>query len=348
MGITPVRESAHGMHADRTLRLSDVVSKSTLRCNMLAIGDQIGLTLDRIVLATDFSPISEKAAGYAQGLARHFSSSLSVANVIDLSEFTRCADVLGEVPINNLRALSSEFQEKTIQEMCMVGVRSTGCTLESYDPAAALVELADNLRADLIVTGTNARHGLDKFFLGSCAEGIIRHAPCPVLTVGPEARNAPKKSLSFDTILFATDFSPESARQAALAFSLARETAAKIYLCHIIESQDINPFELLELQMHFEKALSKLIPRNTYDFFSPECVVESGSVAPRILELASLVKADLIVLGASHSPAWWRRIVDGAVQKVLAHAQCPVMTVGAAGSHAVASMPVVSDVLCEA
>jgi nucleotide-binding universal stress UspA family protein len=51
---------------------------------MPVIRDQVGLSLDRIVLATDFSPVSEKAVGYAQGLAKRFCSSLSLVHVIDL------------------------------------------------------------------------------------------------------------------------------------------------------------------------------------------------------------------------------------------------------------------------
>jgi nucleotide-binding universal stress UspA family protein len=293
---------------------------------MLAIGDQIGLTLDRVVLATDFSPASEKASGYAQGLARHFSSSLSVAEVIDLTELSPCADVMVGVAMQQVRDTNEEEQQKTILEMTMAGVRASAYTMESHDPAASVVQLANNLRADLIVAGTNARHGLEKAIIGSCAEGIIQQAKCPVLTVGPEARPVPKGPLSFDRILFATDFSPEAAKQAALAFGFARESIAKIYLCHVVEKYVKDPDEWLDLEQSFEKSLSKLIPPWTYDFCEPQCLVESGSVAPRILELASRVQADLIVLGAARSEPWFHRFIEGTVQKVLAHATCPVMT----------------------
>jgi nucleotide-binding universal stress UspA family protein len=55
---------------------------------MTVIEDQIELGLARIVLATDFSSASDRAAGYASDLARPFSSSLTLAHVIDLSVAT--------------------------------------------------------------------------------------------------------------------------------------------------------------------------------------------------------------------------------------------------------------------
>jgi hypothetical protein len=52
-------------------------------------------------------------------------------------------------------------------------------------PAAALAQLAADIRADLVVVGTHGRAGLKRFLLGSVAEGVVRLAPCPVLVVRP-------------------------------------------------------------------------------------------------------------------------------------------------------------------
>lgn len=50
-------------------------------------------------------------------------------------------------------------------------------------PADAIVQTAEALPADLIVMGTHGRTGLQHVLLGSVAEKVVRHAPCPVLTV---------------------------------------------------------------------------------------------------------------------------------------------------------------------
>ncbi len=102
---------------------------------MPAIGDQVGLTLDQIVFATDFSPSAEKAAGYAQGLAKRFYSSLSLAHVIDLSVATRSEEAVVGVPIDKMRRVSAENMERLLNDMTSTGVRTTAHTQESDMPA---------------------------------------------------------------------------------------------------------------------------------------------------------------------------------------------------------------------
>jgi nucleotide-binding universal stress UspA family protein len=64
------------------------------------------------------------------------------------------------------------------------------------DPTPAIVQLASDIQADLIVVGTHGRGGLARLLLGSVAEGVVRRAPCPVLVVRPvgvePAANGPK------------------------------------------------------------------------------------------------------------------------------------------------------------
>lgn len=55
--------------------------------------------------------------------------------------------------------------------------------LHYSDPVSAIVQLAADIGADLVVVGTHGRTGLARFLLGSVAEGVARVAPCPVLMV---------------------------------------------------------------------------------------------------------------------------------------------------------------------
>lgn len=50
-------------------------------------------------------------------------------------------------------------------------------------PADAIIQFAQERDVDLIVMGTHGRSGLQHVLLGSVAEKVVRHAPCPVLTV---------------------------------------------------------------------------------------------------------------------------------------------------------------------
>ncbi|MES2391193.1 MAG: universal stress protein [Acidobacteriota bacterium] len=190
----------------------------------VAAGSQ-SVTLDRIVLATDFSGAAERAAAYAQGLARRYVSSLALAHVVDLSAAAPFGDLAAGLSMDVMRqrtfANLAANQHRLVEEMTSAGVRTSSHTLEAEQPAASLVRFAEGMRADLIITGTNARRGLKKVIPGSFAEGVIRHASCPVLTIGPKARPASKADFGFRSIVVATKFGPDAAKLVSLALSFA-------------------------------------------------------------------------------------------------------------------------------
>jgi universal stress protein A len=61
-------------------------------------------------------------------------------------------------------------------------------------PATEILAIAERLGADLIVIGTHGRGGLAQLVLGSVAEKVVRHAPCPVL-VSKHGRAQPAASI---------------------------------------------------------------------------------------------------------------------------------------------------------
>jgi nucleotide-binding universal stress UspA family protein len=55
------------------------------------------------------------------------------------------------------------------------------------EPSRAIIRFAEAEDVDLIVMGTHGRGGLRRLLMGSVAEGVVRGAPCPVLTYRPKA-----------------------------------------------------------------------------------------------------------------------------------------------------------------
>ena len=294
---------------------------------MAVIGNQVGLTLERMVLATDFSPSSQTATAYARLLARHFSSHLTLVHVVDLAVATKSEEAVASLVPDERRLIGIEKLEQMMNEMISDGVHATAQTLESHHPAAAIVGLSNQLHADMIVMGSNARHGLGKLFIGSCSEGVIRHASCPVMTAGPKADYPTGKSICFNRVIFATDFGPDAAGKAAVAAAIAKDGMARLYLCHVSKDPGKDIAQTVEQQIHFEESLQKLIPSSTYQYISPECVVDYGDSAEHILDLAKKANADLIVLGATRSLSWFTNLGDGVVGHILGEAECPILTI---------------------
>ena len=294
---------------------------------MAVTENQIDLLLNRIVVATDFTPISDPAVSFARDLARRFAAKLTVANVLDLTLVTPFEPALVGLPIATMRRQSAENLDGAVNDLKRTGLRVEGDTLEAYDPAAAILKLCDQVDADLLVIGTHARRGLSKMILGSCAEQVVHHAKCPVLTVGPNARIAGWEGFSFNTILFATDLKHDTTEKAAVALAFAQDSIAKIYLCHVLKPTKKDPQDVVQRQRKTEETLRRLIPESSYDWCSPECLVEEGQATQKILEIAHDVKADLIVLGARRNSTWLPHFEEGIVSSVVAAATCPVMTI---------------------
>jgi nucleotide-binding universal stress UspA family protein len=291
---------------------------------MPIIESSSGLTLDRVMVATDFQKSSEPAFDYGLMLAKRFASRMILAHIVDLSIATQSEQAVVGTPLEQLRSHGAQNMQRVLAQLQEAGVTATGRIIEAHNVAEAIIGLAVQERADLIVLGTTARHGLSRAILGSCAEGVIRHAKCPVLTVGPHAKGP---GAAFGNIVFATDLQHDAAEKAAVALTVGEDSNAKIHFCYALENPDDNINRSFEAEIKCEEALRRLVPRGTYEHCQTHCNVEIGDPAPHILEQARKTNADLIVMGARPSPHWFGTLPAGTVSHVLAEAECPVMTV---------------------
>ena len=282
-----------------------------------------GARLERILLATDFSAVAEVATAYAVALAQHFSSTLEAAYVIDLSSADPTLDVLMGPALDALRCSGQEGMQHLTEGAS--GLTLEKKILEGHRAASVLVREAIDSSADLIVLGTSSKHRLQKLTLGSTAEEIVREAPCPVLTVGPHVSKPAEGPLRFRRIVFATDFSAQSAKAATLALSVAKDANAKVYLCHVVG--DARTAEEESPDTVSLTSFKELMNGSAHGHCITECVVARGEVAAAVVGLASWVDADLIIMGARRASFWRTYIQSGLIPAVLAEAGCPVLTV---------------------
>jgi nucleotide-binding universal stress UspA family protein len=62
--------------------------------------------------------------------------------------------------------------------------------IRSGDPFEAILDGTEDFLTDLVVLATHGRTGVKRLLIGNVAEKVVRHAPCPVLTVKPSQRGA--------------------------------------------------------------------------------------------------------------------------------------------------------------
>ena len=293
---------------------------------MPIIENPISVNLDKILFATDFSTPSEKTAAYAKALAKRFHSTIEVAHIFDPSVVSSYDEAIVGFPAPIKRQFSIEALQTVRDSIAAAGVKVTAFTLDGHSPARDLIDIAKKDKVDLIIAGTASHTGFGRLILGSTAEGLIRNAPCPVMTIGPNATPPEDKPLFFQKIIYATDFSATAAKAAIFALSFAEDSGARLFLCFV---QGAPPaFTARQLaEGRFQEALRQLIPETSYDWCNPEFIVEHGDAATAILGLAERVKADLIVLGAQKASFWLPHLEGGVAPDLIAQAHCPVMTI---------------------
>jgi nucleotide-binding universal stress UspA family protein len=144
-------------------------------------------TIRKILAAVDFSEYSDPVLDAAVGFARQFDAELHLVHAFDV----RVPLVTPLTPYGTSASPGAieEMQEEAATKLDDLGRRASAQGVAATPhvlgaPAAsAIVDLAEELEADLIVMGTRGRTGLKHVLLGSVAERTMRHAPCWVLAV---------------------------------------------------------------------------------------------------------------------------------------------------------------------
>lgn len=294
---------------------------------MPVLQQAVALSIENILLATDFSVAAEKAGAYAKALAKRFGSALEVAHVFDPSVVTSYEEAIVEMTAIDRKQMADENLGCFSRSLSLDEVPTQLVSTEDHNASAALLRIATDHHVDLIVTGTEGKSGLSRLILGSTAEQLVRWASCPVLTVGPKAQTPNPGPLEFRTILYATDFSLEAAKASAYALSFAQDSAATLYCCSVLNTNDEGLRTRTESTLAFEHKLKTLIPEEAYDWCTPKFVVAYGDTASALLKLAEEHHADLIVLGARRASFWLRHVGGGLTPELLAGAKCPVLTI---------------------
>lgn len=136
----------------------------------------------KVLIAVDESPIAAHAADVGVDLAQSLGAEVGLIYVVDSRGLTApesgvSADRLAALAEQDGKRLVAGFRQRIPLQVTALEFVQIG------QPAAEIVEAAKQWPADLIVVGSHGLRGITRALLGSVAEGIMRHAPCPVLVV---------------------------------------------------------------------------------------------------------------------------------------------------------------------
>lgn len=143
---------------------------------------------EHVLFATDFSEPAERALHHAVAIARQYEARLTMLHVVTLweSDPANPAWRFPAIPAEESDAVERVATEQLDgrQRQCREAGVEVECRLvRGFDPAAEILQAADELDTDLIVLGTHGHAGLAHALLGSVAEKVVRRHPGEVLTV---------------------------------------------------------------------------------------------------------------------------------------------------------------------
>jgi nucleotide-binding universal stress UspA family protein len=202
-------------------------------------------------------------------------------------------------------------------------------------PSQVILHRAGELKAAAIVMGTRGLTGLRHLLLGSTTERVMHRAPCPVLSVHPGDRGQHRPIRS---ILVPTDFShdAEVAIEAANRLLAPLEQDARLVLLHAfnlpIEYTAYGPIPtsidyLKDRGLDSERLLEEMRERLLREGLIVETVAREGDPAEVIAAEAEARGVDLIAMGTHGGSAFKHLLIGSTAERVLQHANCPVMTV---------------------
>ena len=140
------------------------------------------LTFERIVVPVDFSEHSLKAFRKALAFARQFSAELILVHIVE--QIIYPGDWM--YPPIAMSDIAAEKREEIARKLKALAAGSGVKTREIVRLGRAwqeIVEIAKERKADLVIVATHGYTGLRHVLMGSVAEKVVRHAPCPVFTV---------------------------------------------------------------------------------------------------------------------------------------------------------------------
>jgi nucleotide-binding universal stress UspA family protein len=211
-------------------------------------------------------------------------------------------------------------------------------TIRLGDPAAAILELASECDADLVVMATHGRTGLGRAVLGSVADQVLRSGAVPVLLLHPNEH----RTEALRTVLVPVDGTPGAAMALATAVPLARSSGAKLVLVRatvplplwlyeptlgLNTGPLIDPMWNEDARLAAEAYAEGLAARLRRAGLAAEGQGISGLPGAAIVAAADAADADLIVMSTHGRGGPLRSILGSVANEVVRNSRRPVLLV---------------------
>lgn len=261
--------------------------------------------MKKILVPTDFSEQAGIALKAAAGIARKSNAEIVLLHIIDLPQETmdmiKPGYDLPEIMLFKEGAeakltqtsLSEDLNGLTVSQILILG--------RTFNE---VIQVAKANNIDLIVMGSHGASGFKEFFIGSNTEKVIRMSEVPVLAIKGNTTD-----IKFDKVVFANDFTEESAKGFEKIMSFLNTNGATPHFLMVNTPNSFKPTHIAEEMAH---NFLKQFNLDAYEF----SIYNDLDIEKGILNFAERVNADLIAMG-THGRKGFARLLNGSISEDL-------------------------------
>jgi universal stress protein A len=135
-----------------------------------------------ILLAVDFTPVTDTVARQAIELCQAFKARLSLVHVVEFTQMDLSNDLVLPQELELDQELMKQSKQRLEELAENLGIDKSECFVSQGSTRREILRLAKELNTNLIVIGSHGREGIQRL-LGSTANAVLHGAPCDVLAV---------------------------------------------------------------------------------------------------------------------------------------------------------------------
>jgi nucleotide-binding universal stress UspA family protein len=140
-----------------------------------------------IVVGTDGSSTAKEAVRQATAMAKALGASIHLVSAFEPVSSQRLREESRDAPGDVQWSINPREDVESTLEEASETIEGEGVSVETYsregDPADAILDVAEERNADLIVVGNKGMTGAKRFLLGSVPNKVSHHAPCSVMII---------------------------------------------------------------------------------------------------------------------------------------------------------------------
>jgi len=296
----------------------------------------------KILLATDGSESARAAVDCLLRFPFPRDSEVTLLTVIDRNVFkNEEVSSINEEQRDELEETEKIVQVAAQELLAEEATRLTGAgwsesrELRIGHPAEEIVRLAEQLGSDCIVVGSHGTSGIRRFLLGSVSDYVLQYAPCSVLIVKKDDIHCAETGKPL-RLLLSYDDSPSARKAVEFCASLPMDEQAKVTALTVLPlvkmyRQDIRQrlsWLWLEKKKQALAALERVKEEIGLTTQHVETQLrESPDVSDEILQAATELDSDLIVLGHKGKGAIKKFLLGSVTTRIAHHAPCSVLAV---------------------